>query len=618
MATLYFTGDGTQWNTLANWYTNSARTTPASSLPLSTDDVDAILTGDFAYNATPITANSAIFRINSSTSRVIFSRPLNIATTVHFIGKQITGSNNNLQIGSISSSSPLTITANTMILALVTMGDRGSTRGPGGAIVPFWYPGGIDPGPVTLNVDNLQIIDNTFFGPAGTLTIKDNCNITVGKKYNIVSTTNTSPISVTLSEPHNYTSGVSYDIAIEDHLVNTNANGAWTITVTGPSTFTLNGSTGNGTGGATGTSSYYKEGYSITKIVTNNSGDVGPVYGKPILGNNFNIALYGASALYSQASSLNDSNPVFNSNNHTFTFNDRSYLFSVGISSANNIIFQGKSSRSRLYNYGRILQSNPTPVINGNLELRDDVIFNNSGGVTVTGDVIFTQSIFSNNPFINGTINGNLVFSSATPVIFRLENTSSWTGQPMSSSWIFNNGEGIVELNDSAKIGASTTITCDIVLNDSSYIDSGIMLILGGDITFNNSSYTLGTITAANQSSISFNDSSFRVGNISGTSSLNYNGLTGFNIYGLFLKGDRRSSINIPITITNLATFGGSSANQNTLTGNSIFKERATNLGVLNGDVIFRNKAYNQKDISGTVTLDYDKGVNGSSILGMV
>jgi hypothetical protein len=65
----------------------------------------------------------------------------------------------------------------------------------------------------------------------------------------ISSSTNASPIAMTVTA-HGY---VTNDVVtIRGHTVNTNANGTWTIAVTGPNTFTLNGSTGNGVGGATG------------------------------------------------------------------------------------------------------------------------------------------------------------------------------------------------------------------------------------------------------------------------------------------------------------------------------------------------------------------------------
>lgn len=77
-------------------------------------------------------------------------------------------------------------------------------------------------------------------------------NIVFPAAINISSSTNASPISVTTSTPHNLQTGDQ--ASITGHQVNTNANGAaLTITRTGASTFTINGSTGNGIGGATGT-----------------------------------------------------------------------------------------------------------------------------------------------------------------------------------------------------------------------------------------------------------------------------------------------------------------------------------------------------------------------------
>ena len=67
----------------------------------------------------------------------------------------------------------------------------------------------------------------------------------------IASSTNAGPIEITMAAPHSYATGDR--VSIMGHLVNTNANGSWTITVTGANTFTLDGSTGNGVGAATGT-----------------------------------------------------------------------------------------------------------------------------------------------------------------------------------------------------------------------------------------------------------------------------------------------------------------------------------------------------------------------------
>jgi hypothetical protein len=63
------------------------------------------------------------------------------------------------------------------------------------------------------------------------------------------SSTNTAPISINCTA-HGYATGDT--VSISGHTVNTNANGTWEIISTGPNTFTLNGSTGNGAGGGAG------------------------------------------------------------------------------------------------------------------------------------------------------------------------------------------------------------------------------------------------------------------------------------------------------------------------------------------------------------------------------
>lgn len=68
---------------------------------------------------------------------------------------------------------------------------------------------------------------------------------------NIASSTNATPIAITTSTAHGYSTGDT--VFICDHTTNTNANGTWEIIVTGSTTFTLTGSTGNGVGGAAGT-----------------------------------------------------------------------------------------------------------------------------------------------------------------------------------------------------------------------------------------------------------------------------------------------------------------------------------------------------------------------------
>lgn len=76
-------------------------------------------------------------------------------------------------------------------------------------------------------------------------------NASIAASKSIASSTNASPIAVTTSAAHNLATGDR--VRIISHATNTAANGTWTITKTSATAFTLNGSTGNGVGGATGT-----------------------------------------------------------------------------------------------------------------------------------------------------------------------------------------------------------------------------------------------------------------------------------------------------------------------------------------------------------------------------
>jgi hypothetical protein len=76
-------------------------------------------------------------------------------------------------------------------------------------------------------------------------------NIVAPAAVNIASSTNTTPIQITTSSPHDLTTGDTVDVS--GHHTNTNANGQWVVSVLSTTQFTLVGSTLNGnTGGATG------------------------------------------------------------------------------------------------------------------------------------------------------------------------------------------------------------------------------------------------------------------------------------------------------------------------------------------------------------------------------
>jgi hypothetical protein len=68
---------------------------------------------------------------------------------------------------------------------------------------------------------------------------------------NISSATATTPITITTTVAHGYSTGDT--VVASGATLNTAANGTWEITVTGPTTFTLNGSSGTTAGGTSGT-----------------------------------------------------------------------------------------------------------------------------------------------------------------------------------------------------------------------------------------------------------------------------------------------------------------------------------------------------------------------------
>jgi hypothetical protein len=84
----------------------------------------------------------------------------------------------------------------------------------------------------------------------------------------ITAASNASPIAITTTSPHNLRTGAQ--VSISGAVGNTAANGAFPITVTGPTSFTLNGTTGNGawTSGGTITLSVYDP-TTIQTIVVN-------------------------------------------------------------------------------------------------------------------------------------------------------------------------------------------------------------------------------------------------------------------------------------------------------------------------------------------------------------
>jgi len=98
---------------------------------------------------------------------------------------------------------------------------------------------------------------STTFNPDGTVP----SSVEGWTKVAVASSTNSSPIIITATG-HGFNNGDT--VGIEGHTVNTAANGLWVITYLSTNAFSLNGSTGNGTGTTTG----YALDYSVLPQLT--------------------------------------------------------------------------------------------------------------------------------------------------------------------------------------------------------------------------------------------------------------------------------------------------------------------------------------------------------------
>jgi len=135
----------------------------------------------------------------------------------------------------------------------------------------------------------------------------------------------------------------------------------------------------------------------------------------------------------------------------------------------------------------------------------------------------------------------------------------------------------IVNLTTTSNLSTPVTVTGMATFNDSASNNGTV----SGNATFNGSAHNNGTVTG----NATFNDSASNEGTVTGT-----------------------------------ATFNGSSSNYyGTVSGDATFNDSAyNNYGTVSGDATFRGAASNITGITGAVILAYEKGINGSSILGVI
>lgn len=94
-------------------------------------------------------------------------------------------------------------------------------------------------------------VTNNLVTQVGDQFLADRAVGILGATVNISSSTNASPIVITTATSHGF--GVGDEVIVASHTTNTNANGTWNISAATANTITLQGTTGNGVGGATGT-----------------------------------------------------------------------------------------------------------------------------------------------------------------------------------------------------------------------------------------------------------------------------------------------------------------------------------------------------------------------------
>lgn len=154
----------------------------------------------------------------------------------------------------------------------------------------------------------------------------------------------------------------------------------------------------------------------------------------------------------------------------------------------------------------------------------------------------------------------------------------------------------------SASIGSnsgSEPTLVDVTLNGSGSLD--ISITFTGSATFNDSAgYDLAGVGATLTGNATFNDSTVNNGIVNGNATFN------------------DSSYNNSVGSVGAATFNANSLNYGSVGGAATFDGSSVNLGTVGGNATFTGNAVNKSGVSGDLILAYEKGINGSSILGVV
>lgn len=335
------------------------------------------------------------------------------------------------------------------------------------------------------------------------------------------------------------------------------------------------------------------------------------------------------------------------------TFNDSSYADggSFGVTITGNCTFNDSS-----YNYA---------TINGNCTFNGDSYHDGASGIAViNGNATFTNSSYARDPledYAASVVTGTVTFSSPTPVTFTLgsgssgwfSDTTDWVFTAPGPSWLFDGGG--VELRSTGVINGNATfdnyaVNYGVINGNATFLNGGSNGwsgdgIVNGNATFTNaysngtvngnatfygtSNHTNGVTPATINGSATFNDYSFTEARIVGHAT--------FNDFSYNNAGWETSVVDGDATFNDNSTNGGIFGGTGIVTGDAVFNDTATcggdpdlnnwyfgSLGIVEGTARFTlSAAASQMSAArlaefGSLELIYDKGINGSSILGVV
>jgi hypothetical protein len=657
MATLYFNNAVNQnWATLGNWWTNSSYTTPASALPTSSDDV--VVRNVVSSNTTGTTPTVASLTTIATGS----------ANPAGFTAIRI-----NLNVSGNATLSTTAIGTSTVSVTLNVGGTLTLNSTTAVPVGPFWAG--------TINAANLVLshvgASNVSFAVAGTLNryINANCtftNVTIGA----IIVTGSCTLS-NASPP--YGAGASYGAArlqgpenpriIGDCVFNDSGIAGAQTTVVG--NVTLNGASRieaqtqpTAVGGVTG--NVVCNGTSIIDLpVSGNAtlNDYSSWRGYTISGN---VVLNDSAFTAANYSAVAGGNVTFNessyhlgtltvANSSTTTFNGNSYR--IGAINGGTVVYDGLDGVNE---YGYFSNGNLASGYHAPTEtyyIAGQATTLNSSGTGSWNGLYYVNAVLASG-WIGGTyyISGNATsldssgtgynsadnsyYITGTQTTLDSNGTGSWSGYYyITGTQTTLDGSGNGSWNNSYYITGTQT-TLDSSGNgswDGYYYITGAQTTLdsNGTGSWNGYYYITGTQTTLDGSGNgSWNGTEYLDGIAAAT--IRFTGNGDWNSSGNWQQGYVPRTIDSaeiatgatcdsnsgsPVSIVNLTLESGAVISIDlTVSGVATFLGTSAKGGtsVITGNAVFHPDAENRTGITGTVTFLRGRGINGSSILGVV